>query len=353
MIRKFVVLVTFFFLLSTSVLQAVQVPRSQKDFPIYPGSVKNSASEDEIMAEEKDLLIIPMDTSEEHPMVVRSFSVYVHTVDVSAEKVLGFYVDRLDPKEEDPSEYLYTGERAPGSTSEVYYGINFVDFTVYSQKDAMEAEADIKKVRVPLEPGKWVASADFTWEVGEQNSDVSIFDLTVRDDFFHTFNAQGEKTVQTSIVLRKTTYMNRNDALLALEKFNNKESDEDFSKELDTRTFDTEESGIPLYPGAVHDAETESFLRDNMGLHASVYQSDDNVTEISSFFEDSGLKRIHADKEGVLLKRCAEEYNPYLKKTMSTSDCDVEITIQSPWMDMKTGKLKKNTLISIVDHSEQ
>ena len=352
MIRRFVVLVTFFFLLSPSVLQAVQVPRSLKDFPIYPGSVRNNVSEDEITAEENDLLSTPMDTSEEHPMIVRSFSVYVHTVDVSAEKVLGFYVDRLNPKKEDPSEDFYTGERAPGSTSEVYYGINFVDFGVYSQKDAMEAEADIKKVRVPLEPGKWVASADFSWEVGEQNGDVSIFDLTVRDDYFHTFNAQGEKTVKTSIVLRETTYMNRNDALFALEKFNNEEGDEDFLKEGDTRTFGTEEREIPLYPGAVHDAETESFLRDNMGLHASAYQSDDNVFKISLFFEGLGMKKIHADKDGALLKRCKEEYNPYLKKNMSTGDCDVEITIQSPWMDMKSGKLKKNTLISIVDHSE-
>ncbi len=357
MVRKLLMLVAMVFFF-TSMLQAAQIPLNEKELPVFPGAVRNSTEEAEIIAAEEGLHAAPMDTSDEHPLAMRSFSVFAYTVNTPAEKVLRFYLDKLGGKEEEASEHLYTGNTPSGSTSQVYYRIDFVDFTVYSQKDAAEAKAELEKARSHFESGNWVSSADFAWEVGEQNGDFSVFDLTVRDDYFYTFDARGNKKIQTTIVIRKTTYMNPDDARAVIQNFKNEGDAGGGSDQVnnvwanDGVPFNPEGVGVSVYPGSVYDAETTAFLRENMGLRAGAYQSGDNARNILSFFEKAGLKQIHADENGGVLKRCQEEYNPYLKKTMSTGECDVEITIQSPWRDMTTGELRQNTLISIVDTSE-
>ncbi|MDD2390402.1 MAG: hypothetical protein PHP23_11800 [Desulfobacterales bacterium] len=352
--KLFLLVAMVFF--STSMLQAAQVPRSEKDLPIFPGAVRDNAAENETMTQEKDLHAMPMDTSEEHPMIARSFSVFIYTVDAPAEKVLRFYLEKLGGKEDEASEYFYAGNTPSGSTSPVSYRIDFIDLSVYNPEEAVEARAELEKVRVPFEFGNWVSSADFVWEVGEKNGDVSNFELTIQDDYFHRFNARGDKKVQASIVIRKTTYMNPDDAQMALQKFNNTEDGVDDSSQGNmvgaATPFNPEDLGITVYPGSVYDAETTTFLRESMGLQAGAYQSEDNSRKISLFFEKFGLKRIHADENEILLKRCREEYNPCLKKAMSTGECDVEITIQKPWRDIKNGELRQNALISIVDCSE-
>lgn len=46
------------------------------------------------------------------------------------------------------------------------------------------------------------------------------------------------------------------------------------------------------------------------------------------------------------LAGCKDEYNEILKKNMPR--CGYHVTVQSPWMDMKTGKMMNDTLITIV-----
>lgn len=341
--------------------QAAQAPATLNAVPIYSGAVRDGAAEAEATAEEErslaDANLYSQDGDD--ALIPRSFTIHVYKVAAPAEKVLQFYLDALGGTEGDGYEYLYNGNTAPGTVSRVFYQIHFVDFSVYSERDAKEEKALIKKVRKPFKPDKWVSTADFAWEVGEKNADVTNFDLQVVDDYFHTFDESGNKKIQTSIIIQRKTYMNPEDAWYARQNFRDEQEDrEEFEqaetvRELSATVLNPEDMGISPYPGARYDADTTQFLKQTLAVNCAAYQSDDDALAIAAFYEgQAGFKKIHADENGALLKRCGEEYNEFLKRMMSTGECDAEITIQNSWMDMKTGKMMKNTLISIVNRAE-
>ena len=58
----------------------------------------------------------------------------------------------------------------------------------------------------------------------------------------------------------------------------------------------------------------------------------DSVSKVVDFYKkQNGLKLMHADETGAMFKKGK-----------------IDITLQTPWMDMKTGKMNKDTLISLV-----
>ncbi len=93
-----------------------------------------------------------------------------------------------------------------------------------------------------------------------------------------------------------------------------------------------EKHGVPVYPGAKYDATTTGAVREAMNIDAACYRTDDDVAKVTAFYKKQpGLKFIGGDAEGSMLKKGT-----------------VDVTVQRPWMDMKTGKMNKDTLISIV-----
>ena len=114
--------------------------------------------------------------------------------------------------------------------------------------------------------------------------------------------------------------------------------------------LDPAKAGIAVYPGAKPDAAASKMLREGMGLTAAAYRTGDDVAKVSAFYEKQGAafsKMPGADKEQAGFSAgCKDEYNPYMKKSMKK--CGYQVTIQNPWMDMRTGQLVRDTLISIV-----
>jgi len=93
-----------------------------------------------------------------------------------------------------------------------------------------------------------------------------------------------------------------------------------------------EKHGVPVYPGAKYDATTTGALRDAMKLDAACYRTADDVGKVTAFYrKQPGLKVVGETAEGSMLKKGT-----------------VDVTVQRPWMDMKTGTMNKDTLISIV-----
>lgn len=93
-----------------------------------------------------------------------------------------------------------------------------------------------------------------------------------------------------------------------------------------------ERMGVTVYPGAMHDAETSKVIKEMAGGEAACYTTADPVAKVAAFYRQLGLKAIgDVSKEGAMFRKGA-----------------VDVTIQSPWMDMKTGAMKKTTLVSIV-----
>ena len=95
-----------------------------------------------------------------------------------------------------------------------------------------------------------------------------------------------------------------------------------------------EKFGIKVYDGAKYDASTSKSVSDGMQINASCYRTNDSVAKVAAFYKkQSGLDHMGGDAQGEMFKKG-----------------DVDITIQNPWMDMKSGKMNKDTLISIVKH---
>lgn len=92
-----------------------------------------------------------------------------------------------------------------------------------------------------------------------------------------------------------------------------------------------EKFGVPVYPGAKFDADTTKFVTDSFKVEVACYRSGDSLAKIAEFYKkQSGIETMGVEKEGAM----------FTKKK-------INITVQNPWMDMKTGKMNKDTLISI------
>jgi hypothetical protein len=90
--------------------------------------------------------------------------------------------------------------------------------------------------------------------------------------------------------------------------------------------------GVDVYPGARSDAEVAAQLKKSMKITAHTYRTSDSVEKVAQFYRARKLKEMPgADKESAGFMADG-----------------VHVTVQNPWMDMKTGKINKDTLISIV-----
>lgn len=109
-------------------------------------------------------------------------------------------------------------------------------------------------------------------------------------------------------------------------------------------------AGIAVYPGAKPDAATSEFLRSQMGVEGAAYRTSDSLQKVAAFYQQQpGMKPMgDATKDSAaFVAGCKEEFNAVMKKKMTTG-CTHHVTVQNPWMDMKTGKMVADTLVSIV-----
>jgi hypothetical protein len=93
---------------------------------------------------------------------------------------------------------------------------------------------------------------------------------------------------------------------------------------------------VPVYPGAMYDEETSKALKDMMKMEAACYRTGDPISKVAAFYQKQGLKNVGGvTKEGALFRKGK-----------------IDVTMQSPWMNMKTAAMMKDTLISIVKNKE-
>ncbi len=94
--------------------------------------------------------------------------------------------------------------------------------------------------------------------------------------------------------------------------------------------------GIIVYTGAKHDSGASEFLK-QMSPQSAAYRTADSVDKVIDFYKKQAGFNLVGDptKEGAMFRKGK-----------------MDVTIQSPWMDTKTGKMMKDTLISIVTRPE-
>ena len=91
--------------------------------------------------------------------------------------------------------------------------------------------------------------------------------------------------------------------------------------------------GVEVYPAAKPDAAVTKSLEEKLKLkNAAAYRTSDSVAKVCEFYRKQGLKEAPGTRpEGAMF-----------------TGKGVNVTVQNPWMDMDSGKMNKDTLISIV-----
>jgi hypothetical protein len=89
--------------------------------------------------------------------------------------------------------------------------------------------------------------------------------------------------------------------------------------------------GVKVYDGAKYDADTSAIVA-QMGGQAACYRSAGELSKVLDFYTKlPGSILVHTGAKGAYFKVNG-----------------VNVTVQSPWLNMKTGAHNSDTLISIV-----
>src|SRR4030042_5138999 len=223
LIVSFSVLVIFI-MISSSIIYAVQVPKTASAIPIFQGAVRDLSAEFEIKEQQ----------GEENGPDSGSSLHQVYKTGASAEEVFGFYLKMIGGKEGESNEDPMGIQ--PGTVSQVMYNVEFwedQDFKdiVYDTRRSgewMKMKQSLEKNRKPYKPGKWIKNARFEWITKEANNDLVQFYLDIEDV---TFNWDIESSAPTDS--RETT--SRIDVAVITQKFEEAVKEE-FEEELDKDT---------------------------------------------------------------------------------------------------------------------
>ena len=102
---------------------------------------------------------------------------------------------------------------------------------------------------------------------------------------------------------------------------------------LSVVTADAEEKfGVKVYSGAKYDAAVSKNVSDTISINAACYRTNDSVVKVAEFYK----------------KQPGMKYTGGEKVSSAFSNGVVDVTIQNPWMNMMTGKMMTDTLITIV-----
>lgn len=90
--------------------------------------------------------------------------------------------------------------------------------------------------------------------------------------------------------------------------------------------------GVEVYPGAKAAPEVSKMLKESLQVEAGTFTTGDPVAKVAAFYQKQpGLKAAPgADKDSAMFTAKGRT-----------------ITVRNPWMDMKTGKLNRDTLVTI------
>jgi hypothetical protein len=102
-----------------------------------------------------------------------------------------------------------------------------------------------------------------------------------------------------------------------------------------------EQLGVAVYPGAKFDQARTNQLKASLSVEGAAYRTNDGIAKVIEFYRKQGLLLL---KVGSPSKESAR-----FKKT----DTDVEVVVQNPWKDPKTGVAIKDTLILIFKKKEK
>jgi hypothetical protein len=92
--------------------------------------------------------------------------------------------------------------------------------------------------------------------------------------------------------------------------------------------------GVAVYPGARYDASASEVTRRALRMDAACYRTDDALAKVTAFYrKQPGFRLLNDGAEGSFLKKG-----------------NVDVTVQRPWVDVRTGVRHQDTLLTIMKH---
>lgn len=101
-----------------------------------------------------------------------------------------------------------------------------------------------------------------------------------------------------------------------------------------------ERLGVAVYPGAAYDQAMTEVLKRSPSVEGAAYRTKDGISEVTEFYRKQGLIFLHVGhptKESARFKK---------------ADTGVDVVVQNPWKDPRTGSTMKGTLIMIINGRE-
>jgi len=273
-------------------LLASEVPKSEKEIPIYPGAKINTTKTSEQNSQ----------TDWDMNKNLRSAVMKVYNSDASIEDIVNFYLQKIGGEEGTAN--LDPKGLKPGTVSKVWYEIeyytdeDFKDYTIeYDVKHyGTWMKQKLAENRKPLKPGKWIKEAKFNWYKKESNNDGTTFYLIISDQSFDFADGKKYKT-STEIEVQVTTEKS--------EQAMQEESDEQMDRAVEAETKSlkskpptAKELGVPIYPGSTFNADASAGMSAGNDYAMYIYLTTDEPSKVVSFYEKQLSKKAAETVKG-------------------------------------------------------
>jgi len=283
---------------------SAQLPKTVKEVPIYPGAVRDDAA----LAAERDEM---SGAGESSPAAELSREVVYYRSTAAAEDIFAWYRQKLDAKPQDSVALppLKPGAAIPAGYDTTPYGDQ--DFRdgrdpVSGKKtfDGAWVREQLKARRKPV-AGEWLSQCSFSWGHVDKQGRGYQFVLSAQDETFFAYQgmgtgpgaeaAIGKKEYRQSVSIRVELVVSKSEAELQDEGDAADEAVIEARKaEFTAAPPGAKELGVPLYPGAVFNADASAGMSMDEDSVAYIFLSTDAPAKIAAFYEKATGKKAEA-----------------------------------------------------------
>ena len=93
-----------------------------------------------------------------------------------------------------------------------------------------------------------------------------------------------------------------------------------------------ERFGVAVYPGAKYDDATSKYMSESLQLTIACYRTNDSLDKVAAFYRKQKGLSLRGD---------------VLKENAHFQSDTADVTLQKPWMNVISGRMMNDTLISI------
>ncbi|MBI4726171.1 hypothetical protein HY768_02930 [candidate division TA06 bacterium] len=264
---------------------AAQVPKSEKEIPVFPGAVRDTDKESALKSEQGG----------EISPNVRSGVLKVYKTSASPEEVFRFYLQKIGAKEGAPDidpRGLERGAISPVVHRIDYYTDEDFDDANYEPEGCFSGSGltqhtgtwmkqSLMKNRKPRAPGKWIEAGWISWYQKESNNDLTTFYINIMDESLVL--APKKYATATSIRITATTEKSEEAVREETEVQMDKEVEER-AKSLKSKPPTAKDLGAPVYPGAKFNADASAGMSAGNDYAMYLYLTTDPPSKVAAFY---------------------------------------------------------------------